>query len=220
VLLASGAAIPISQLKPGDQVMATNTKTGKTQAEAVTAVMAKRDTDKYDLTIQFGRRSAVIDTTRNHLFWDVTGGRWVKAGALRHGDRLRTPGGTTAAVVSGRTSVDSAGWMWDISVPGGNDHDFYIDTAVAAVLVHNCPTNLGRGSTGRTEPANLKEQLAMEEAQSNPAAGRVITRITMSDPRWLAEEGWVKMQQNVNGLVIHYVYNPLIDAVDDFKFVP
>lgn len=28
--------------------------------------------------------------------------------------------------------------MWDISVPGGGDHDFYIDTAVATVLVHNC----------------------------------------------------------------------------------
>ncbi len=40
----------------------------------------------------------------------------------------------------------------------------------------------------------------------------------MSDPRWLAEEGWVKMQHNVKGIVIHYVYNPLSGAVDDFKF--
>jgi Novel toxin 21 len=29
--------------------------------------------------------------------------------------------------------------MWDLSVPGGNDHDFYIDTAIATILVHNCP---------------------------------------------------------------------------------
>jgi len=36
VLLASGAAIPMSQLKPGEKVLATNTKTGKTQAEAIT----------------------------------------------------------------------------------------------------------------------------------------------------------------------------------------
>jgi hypothetical protein len=74
--------------------------------------------------------------------------------------------------------------------------------------------------TGRTEAANLKEQLAMEEAQSSPAAGRVLTNITMNDSRWAADEGWVKMQQNVNGVIIHYVYNPLIDAVDDYKFVP
>ena len=46
VLLATGAAIPISQLKPGDKVLATNTKTGKTQAEPVTAVLVHHDTDR------------------------------------------------------------------------------------------------------------------------------------------------------------------------------
>jgi hypothetical protein len=29
--------------------------------------------------------------------------------------------------------------MWDLAIPGGNDHDFYIVTIAAAVLVHNCP---------------------------------------------------------------------------------
>jgi hypothetical protein len=32
--------------------------------------------------------------------------------------------------------------MWDISVPGGHDHDFYIDTTIATILVHNCPNPL------------------------------------------------------------------------------
>jgi len=152
VLLASGAAIPISALSPGDKVLATNTKTGKTSPEAVTAVMVKRDTDKYDLTIRSGHRTAVIDTTRSHLFLDLTRGGWVKAGALKRGDRLRTPSGSIAAVVSGRTPADSAGWMWDISVPGGNDHDFYIDTAAAPVLVHNCPSYY-RGARAGEEPS-------------------------------------------------------------------
>jgi hypothetical protein len=31
--------------------------------------MVKRDTDRYDLTIRSGLRTAIIDTTRNHLFW-------------------------------------------------------------------------------------------------------------------------------------------------------
>jgi hypothetical protein len=32
------------------------------------------------------------------------------------------------------------GWMWDLTVPGSNDHDFYVTvTATTAVLVHNCP---------------------------------------------------------------------------------
>ena len=66
-------------------------------------------------------------------------GRWVKAGALKHGDHLRTPGGVAVAVIGGRTPADATGWMWDISVPGGSDHDFYVDVIHTAVLVHNCP---------------------------------------------------------------------------------
>jgi len=45
VLLASGAAIPIAALKPGDMVLATNVKTRKTQAETVAAVLVHHDTD-------------------------------------------------------------------------------------------------------------------------------------------------------------------------------
>jgi hypothetical protein len=28
--------------------------------------------------------------------------------------------------------------MWDLTVPGNNDHDFYIQVIAAAILVHNC----------------------------------------------------------------------------------
>jgi len=28
--------------------------------------------------------------------------------------------------------------MWDLTVPGNNDHDFYINTITTDVLVHNC----------------------------------------------------------------------------------
>jgi hypothetical protein len=40
--------------------------------------------------------------------------------------------------VGGYTPRNHDGWMWDLTVPGGNDHDFYIDTTVGSVLVHNC----------------------------------------------------------------------------------
>lgn len=105
MLLASGAAIPISQLKPGDKIQATNVKTGKTSAEPVTAVLVHHDTDLYDLKIKDGGKTAVIGTTSSHLFW-IPGargyaGRWVKARALRYGTHLRTPSGGDTAVVTG-----------------------------------------------------------------------------------------------------------------------
>ena len=80
----------------------------------------------------------MIDTTRNHRFWGATLSKWTKAGALKHGDHLRTSNGVTATVVGGHTPADTTGWMWDLTIPGGNDHDFYIDTIVGTVLVHNC----------------------------------------------------------------------------------
>ena len=139
VLLADGKAVPISTLKPGEKVLATNTKTGKTQAETIAAVLVHHDTDLYNLTIGAGGRTAVIDTTSNHPFW-VPGapghGRWVKAAALRYGTHLRSPSGRAASVAGGWVPPQSAGWMWDLTIPG--DHDFYIDTTVVAILVHNC----------------------------------------------------------------------------------
>jgi putative RNase toxin 21 of polymorphic toxin system len=66
----------------------------------------------------------------------------VKAGALKYGTHLRTPSGSDTAVVTGGWAPRQRdGWMWDLTMPGNNDHDFYIDTTTAAVLVHNdsCP---------------------------------------------------------------------------------
>ena len=86
------------------------------------------------------------------------------------------------------------------------------------------PTNTSRGSTGRTEPANLREKLAMEQVKSNPSAGTPLTKITLNDPRWPSSEGWVKMQQIVptsqGNINIHYVYNQTLKIFDDFKFKP
>jgi hypothetical protein len=49
MLLASGKAAPIASVKKGDKVLAVNTKTGKTKAKTVQAVMARYNTDLYDL---------------------------------------------------------------------------------------------------------------------------------------------------------------------------
>ncbi|WP_454300485.1 RHS repeat-associated core domain-containing protein [Salana multivorans] len=88
---------------------------------------------------------------------------------------------------------------------------------IALRLASDAPVPLGRGSTGRTTPRDLHELMAMAEVRSAPA-GVVLTRIELTDPRWPGSDGWVKMQQIVNGVNIHYVHNPLTGAVDDFKF--
>ena len=83
---------------------------------------------------------------------------------------------------------------------------------------------VGRGSTGRTVPNTLNEQMAMHQVMSNPLEGAVDMSqlknhpVIMSDSRWLASEGWVKMSNNVNGVEIHFVYNKITGEFDDFKY--
>uniref|UniRef100_UPI0036F25431 hemagglutinin repeat-containing protein n=1 Tax=Enterobacter agglomerans TaxID=549 RepID=UPI0036F25431 len=84
-------------------------------------------------------------------------------------------------------------------------------------LAYSSEKQLGRGSTGRTEPNSLQEKLAIEQAQSNPESGRQLP-IPMTDKRWPREDGWVKMAQNINGVEVHYVRNTKTGQVDDFKF--
>jgi hypothetical protein len=41
-------------------------------------------------------------------------------------------------VVGGTTPKQHDGWMWDLTVPGNGDHDFYVAVAATSALVHNC----------------------------------------------------------------------------------
>ena len=147
VLLANGKTVPISKLKPGQKVLATDTRTGKNHAETVTAVLVHDDRDLYDLTVRLAGRTAVIDTTSNHLFWDPYLKRWVTAAKLKSGEHLKTPNGQDTVADGGSIPADHDGWMWDLTIQ--DDHDFYVEPAVVLppiragptpvqVLVHNC----------------------------------------------------------------------------------
>ncbi|MCK4075750.1 hypothetical protein HCC68_08620 [Streptococcus suis] len=97
------------------------------------------------------------------------------------------------------------------------------DITKAGAGVGNPVTILGKGSTSRVVANTLEEQLAMKEVMSNPLANAFEVPITMTDTRWLGTEGWVKMQRVVTlsdgtKINIHYVYNKMTGAFDDFKF--
>jgi len=40
-------------------------------------------------------------------------------------------------VVGGSVPAVHGGWMWDLTVPGNNDHDFYVNVGATSILVHN-----------------------------------------------------------------------------------
>jgi len=63
----------------------------------------------------------------------------------------------------------------------------------------------------------------MDQVKSNPLEGAEPLRIEMTDSRWPGSEGWVKMQNIIKlsdgtKINIHFVYNAVLNLVDDFKF--
>ena len=75
VLLADGTTKPISEIKVGDNVLATDPETGETAPQEVTAVWVHDDT-LVDLEVANG---AVITTTEDHPFWNATDHQWQQA---------------------------------------------------------------------------------------------------------------------------------------------
>lgn len=141
------------------------------------------------------------------------GARTMAAGArvaLRAGAAAVKSGASASARVGSRTAVE-------VLQTGSRKAASSADELLPG-LPTTAPKPLGLGSTGRTSPNSLKEQLAMTEVRSAPAGTPVPMRDPMGDARWLGSEGWEKMSQKVAGIDIHYVRNLISGAVDDFKF--
>ncbi|KAK1183177.1 polymorphic toxin-type HINT domain-containing protein [Streptomyces sp. NBS 14/10] len=244
VLMADGTAKPIEDVKIGDKILATDPKTGKTTTKTVTAEI-KGEGLKHlvkitlDLDGKRGNKTASVTATDSHPFWVPELNEWIDAKDLQPGQWIRTSAGTRIQITALKHWTQQAK-VHNLTIT--DLHTYYVLAGSTPVLVHNsgpCPTArfvtdangvtidlkpLGRGSTGRTAPNSLNEQLAMETVMANPMAGRVIPlKKGMTDPRWMGSDGWVKMTRRVNmgaegDVEIHYVMNTITGHVDDYKF--
>jgi RHS repeat-associated protein len=150
VLTRNGHAVPISEVKVGDTVLATNPLTGKTRPEKVLAVTKTlTDTDFTDITVgpdtDKGTRQ-VLTSTQHHPYWDVTRGRWVNAADLHVSDALRLPDGHTAEV---RTVRNYTAHIVTYNLTVDDLHTYYVVSHGVPVLVHNagCKVVIGLGKS-------------------------------------------------------------------------
>jgi hypothetical protein len=140
VALASGAVVPISQVKVGDQVQATDPATGQTSTQKVTAVWVNHDTDLMDVTVSANDVTSTIHTTQHHPFWDATRHAWVDADQLHPGDHLTTTDGTTAApntTAATATARPDDTTTATLDRTTGSIHTYYVVAGSTPVLVHN-----------------------------------------------------------------------------------
>jgi hypothetical protein len=173
VELADGSTEPISEVRPGDKVLATNPATGKTSAEPVLAVITGHKSEHLvKLTISTGtgrsRRAGVITATTGHPIWDVTQHGWVSAGSLHTGDRLYTVGHSPATVAAIASYSQNAATVYNLTV--ATDHTYYVGGVSESVLVHNC-TMPGSGGAQFTSQT-FYNQDGMRLDAENPVPGR------------------------------------------------
>ncbi|MFJ8333621.1 RHS repeat-associated core domain-containing protein [Streptomyces sp. NPDC094437] len=150
VRLSDGTSKPISKLKVGDTVLATDPQTGLTAPEQVQRVIVTK-TDKDFTTLTLKTTSPhrnqphpptreTLTTTWHHPFWDATHHHWTDAHNLTPGTKLRTATGTTATLTSVH-NFHHRGTTYDLTVE--NLHTYYVVAGATPVLVHNCNKNQG-----------------------------------------------------------------------------
>jgi RHS repeat-associated protein len=149
VVMADGSRKPISQVKVGDVIIATDPTTHLTAPRRVVALHRNRDLDLADVVItEASGATSIVHTTQHHLFWDITGRAWVEAAQLRAGDAVQTLDGTRATVGDVRSFIELHP-MYDLTVE--LTHTYYVVAGDATVLVHNCPS----GGEGGTDPRDV-----------------------------------------------------------------
>ncbi|MCO8273674.1 polymorphic toxin-type HINT domain-containing protein [Actinoplanes sp. TRM 88003] len=136
VLMADGSTKPISEVREGDEVLATDPGTGETTAQQVTALHVNIDTALADLTVELADgRSATVHTTRDHPFWTPQRNQWTGAGLLDPGEDLTTTSPLTRPEVDDVRVFAGRQVMFDLTVE--KVHTYYVLAGGTPVLVHN-----------------------------------------------------------------------------------
>jgi RHS repeat-associated protein len=130
VVMADGTTKPISELKPGDKVLAADPETGEKGPREVTDTFV-HDDYLMDLVLDNGD---VIVTTEDHPFWNATDRQWQRADELT-GDTVLRPDGRPARVIGGRTGPAVPAPAYNLTVD--DLHTYYVVAGNTPVLVHN-----------------------------------------------------------------------------------
>jgi len=216
VRMAGGGTRPISEVRVGDRVVATDPTTGRTEAQPVTdVIVGEGDKDLVEVTVGGGTLTA----TAGHPFWVPDEKRWVEAGDLVAGQRFTTSTGGTATAVATRTWT-APQRVYNLTVD--HIHTFFVVAGATDVLVHNqqrCPNGdgvdwddvdrrLGRvraedtaAHTGVTPPRDLSR--GATHGDTRDRLPDLFTRYQSSTPRRKSTYAAFRVFQILRGVIRH-----------------
>ncbi|MEV4806621.1 polymorphic toxin-type HINT domain-containing protein, partial [Nonomuraea sp. NPDC049421] len=130
-----GSTKPIEKVETGDEVVATDQATGRTEARPVLALISSKGVKKLvDITVTVDGAKDVITATDNHPFWVPKRKAWLTAGALQPGMWLQTSAGTYVQItaIAHRTATQR---VHNLTVQ--DLHTYHVVAGSQAILVHN-----------------------------------------------------------------------------------
>ncbi len=143
VELADGTTKNIEDIEIGEKVLATDPETGRTEPRGVVdTIVTEDDKDFTEITVKSRENESEITATDTHPFWSLADRRWVDAGDLKPGDRLRTDVGE-AVKVSAVHHYQKRQRTYDLTVD--SIHTYYVLAGETPVLVHNSNGLCGPG---------------------------------------------------------------------------
>ncbi|MFK4222045.1 polymorphic toxin-type HINT domain-containing protein [Streptomyces sp. NPDC019890] len=140
VLMADGFHVPIEQVQVGDEVLATDPDTGRTEAEPVTDLITgegEKNLVKVDVKADDGRGDGTssVTATDGHPFWTENLREWTTADGLKAGMWLRTSAGTQVQISAVAAWTAQNQKVHNLTV--ADLHTYYVLAGNTPVLVHN-----------------------------------------------------------------------------------
>jgi len=140
VEMGDGSRKPISQVKVGDKVLATDPETGERGPRTVTHLWVHTDT-----LLEFEVEGGVLTTTKDHPFWNATDHEYQRTDQLDPGDQLLADNGQLVRVIGILPRSQRVAAAYNLTVD--EIHTYYVVAGSTPVLVHNsgpgCGTNWG-----------------------------------------------------------------------------
>ncbi|GAB2628714.1 RHS repeat-associated core domain-containing protein [Streptomyces capparidis] len=135
VEMADGSTKNIEDIKLGDEVLATDPRTGETGPRRVTQLIITEGDKRFnELTIATQTGDSKLIATHEHPFWVLYEERWVDAGELKPGTTLLTDNGAVATVRANHAYTKHAR-TYNLTVDGL--HTYYVLAGKTPILVHN-----------------------------------------------------------------------------------
>ncbi|MEU8271717.1 RHS repeat-associated core domain-containing protein [Sphaerisporangium sp. NPDC049002] len=155
VLMADGTHKPIERVAVGDQVLATDPETGRTEAKPViTLIKGEGVKNLVRLTIDVdGDRGSATDeltATDGHPFWLPKLRQWLTAGQLEPGMWLQTSAGTYVQITALKRWTTHQR-VHNLTIEGL--HTYHVIAGDQAVLVHNDGWNPFKKKSGSAQPS-------------------------------------------------------------------